>query len=96
MDTLLEEVHPIDLKAGGGSLGPIRRFADSQIQSSIDKALAQVSPGMKGASILHADDQGIALETVFGRTGAGWSAVAVVRKPWKGKFEGEAAIRFQW
>jgi hypothetical protein len=76
--------------------GALRRFADANIQSTIDKVLAEQPSGARGAVIAHADGSGLSLSTVVGRTGAGWSVVAVVRKPWKGKVEAEAALRYAW
>jgi hypothetical protein len=74
---------------------PIRRFADSHLQESIDKAIAGIPPDRHGAVIAHVDGEGVSLTTVA-RLGEHWSVVMTARDPWKGKLEGEAAVKFSW
>jgi hypothetical protein len=73
----------------------IRKFADAGIQASIDKALEHLKPGTHGAVIAYSNGDGANL-AVVGRRGEHWSVVGVLDKPWKGKLNGEAAVRFEW
>lgn len=74
--------------------GPIRRYLDSGIQASIDKALASLPEGKAGAVIAYANGEGARL-AVLGRVGiAEWTVV--VDKPWHGPVGAEAALRFSW
>ena len=75
--------------------GTIRRFADSNIQKSIDAALSTLPEGQSGAVIAYADTNGARLAT-FANLGAGWSLVGVLEKPYKGPLIAEAAVRFTW
>ena len=73
---------------------PIRRFADSGIQDAIDRQLETMPKDVHGAAIAYADRDG-ARVAVMGRKGRlGWTVVA--DKPWSGRLELEAAIRYTW
>jgi hypothetical protein len=73
----------------------IRRFTDSAIQSSIDRALSTLPAGQGGAVIAYADTKGARLAT-FAKLGGGWSLVGVLEKPYRGPLLAEAAVRFTW
>lgn len=75
--------------------GPIRRFADSRLQQSITAALAGIEPGKTGAVVAFADRDAAGLATVA-KLGDRWSVVMVGRKPYGGKLEVEAAVRWSW
>lgn len=74
---------------------PIRTFVDSGIQSSINAALAGLSPSEHGAVIAFADGDAVRLATVA-KLGHRWSVVGVLSKKYTGAFEGEAAVKFSW
>lgn len=71
----------------------IRRFTDSNIQGAIDQALKMVPPGKNGAVVAYADLEGARL-AVCAKLGPNWSVVGVLEKPWQGKLEASAAVRF--
>lgn len=78
-----------------GNPRPIRRFVDSGIQESIDRAVAGLGE-KHGAVILHMDDKKNASLTTVAKLGDHWSVVASVYKPYGTKIEGEAAAVFSW
>lgn len=73
----------------------IQKFADSGVQSAIDKALANLEPDKHGAVVAYATGEGVSL-AVVGRVGPHWSVVGVLDKPWTGKLAGQAMVRFTW
>jgi hypothetical protein len=75
--------------------GPLRRFAESRIQDSINSALAQLEPGAHGAVIAFADKDAVKLATVA-KLGPGWSVVMIGERTYKGEWGGEAAVKYQW
>jgi len=90
---------PSPTVSGEGPAAPqlvsIRMFADSKLQESIDRALATLAPGSHGAVVAYATTTGANL-AVVGKLGQRWSVVGVLSKPYDGKLEGEAAVRFSW
>lgn len=77
------------------SSGPIRRFTDSNIQAAIDKALSTLEPTQKGAVIAYATQEQVQL-AALAKLGSHWSVVGVLNKPYAGKLEAEAVVRFSW
>lgn len=77
-----------------GNQTPIRRFADSQLQESIDRAVSGLGD-KHGTVIAHADGDGASL-TVVAKMGEHWSIVAPCYRSWDGKLEGEVAVRYAW
>ncbi len=75
--------------------GPIRKFADENIQASIDSAIKTLQSGQHGAVIAYADFNEVKLAAVA-KLDEHWSVVGVLDKPYKGKLEGQAAVRFTW
>lgn len=88
-DSIVETFPPPTVKA------PIRRFADQGLQASIDRALADLGPEHHGAVVAYANGDSAKLAAVA-RVGEHWSVVGVLEKPYKGKLEGEAVVRFAW
>lgn len=77
------------------ALPGIQRFSDAKINAAIDKALLDVPEGKKGAVVAYADLSGAHL-AVVGKIGEHWSVVGVLGKPFGGRLEAEAAVRFAW
>ena len=75
--------------------GPIRRFADSGIQSAIDKALLTLPPLQHGAVVAYANQDKVSLAAVA-KLGTKWSVVGVLEKSHNGPLEAEAVVRFSW
>lgn len=73
----------------------IRRFADSSLQSSIDKALSDLPPDRRGAVVAYADLESARL-AVVARLGSNWSVVGVLSKSYSGPLAAQAAVRFTW
>lgn len=69
-----------------------RIFSDSAIQSVLDKALLSAPDGHHFAVVAHADLKEF---VVVGRFDEGpWSVAGYLKKPWDGKLEAGAEIRF--
>jgi len=74
--------------------GEIRKLADANIQGAIDKMLAQVPSGKKGAVILYANGDEVRAG-VYGKLGRNWSYVGTLGRSWStGAISGEAALAF--
>lgn len=75
----------------------IRRFTNSKLQESIDRALAELKDGERGAVLAYGNGDGVNLAAVA-RLGDQWSVVGVLSHEWKGPkpLDGEVAIRFKW
>ncbi len=74
----------------------IRALADSGIQASINKVLADLPAGKKGAVIMYASGEEVRAG-VYGRLGRNWSYCGTLSRDWKtGKIGGEAAVAFTW
>lgn len=79
--------------------GPIQRFADTGLQSQIDRAVAQLKPGSKGAWV------GYERNGTFGTAlvaklpwmgGERWSVGIGIDKPKGQGFSHEGVIKFEW
>ena len=92
MDSRLYEIPAYQI----GNSRPIRRFVDSGLQESINRALAGIDAGKHGNVILHGDLEGNASLTTVANLNDHWSIVASVARPSGGKIEGEGAIVFSW
>lgn len=75
--------------------GEIRKFADANIQASIEKALGELKDGEQGAVVAYADKDLVKL-AVVGKIGDHWSFVGNLSHTWDGTIEGDAAVRFAW
>jgi hypothetical protein len=73
----------------------IRKFADAEIQKSIDRVLQGLEEDRMGAVVAYGGRNGASL-AVMAKIGGNWSVVGVLNKPWKGELEYEAAVRFAW
>jgi hypothetical protein len=72
----------------------IRKLADANIQQSIDKMLAQVPAGKRGAVVLYANGDEVRAG-VYGKLGKNWSYVGTLGRSWStGAITGEAALAF--
>jgi hypothetical protein len=86
-DAIVEVPHP-ELEGQ-----TIRRFADSGIQSSIEKAAAQLEPGKKLAVIIYGNLQDEARFAAVARPDSHLSIVGVLEhRPGPGAWTGEAGI----
>jgi hypothetical protein len=84
----------LDIDKGDGSRGAIRRFADLNIQTAIDKAVSQLGD-KHGAAIAMADKDSAKL-AIVGRKGDHWSVVAVAEREWNGEKDFQVAVRYSW
>lgn len=91
MDQRLYEI-PADVY---GTPRPIRRFVDSGIQESIERAVAQAGSDFEHVAVVaHLDaDKTVTLSAVA-KMGAHLTIVAAGYKPYGGAWAGEAAVRF--
>ncbi len=87
---------PLVLREPGPMGQEIRRFADSGLQDSINRALSGLDSDSKGAVIFHAGVDGLTVSTVFGKKDSRWTLVQSARRDWDGKWVGEAAVRFKF
>jgi hypothetical protein len=76
---------------------PIRRFADSGIQASIDRAVSELPPGKAGAVVVYANMEQAGM-AIVGKLGARWTVVFAADRPWDGErgLEAEAQVRYSW
>jgi hypothetical protein len=78
----------------------IRQFNDSGIQKSIDRALAELPAGKKGAVVAYYDVKTRKMSgAVVARLGRNWSVVGSLRHRVGAPLadlEGGAAVRFTW
>lgn len=76
--------------------GEIRALADAGIQASINKVLADLPAGKKGAVVLYANGDEVR-GGVYGRLGKSWSYAGTLSRSWAtGKLGAEAALAFTW
>lgn len=74
----------------------IRALADAQIQASINKVLADLPAGKKGAVVMYANGDEVRAG-VYGKLGRNWSYAGTLGRNWKtGKIGAEAAVAFTW
>lgn len=78
----------------------IRQFNDSGIQKSIDRALADLPKGRKGAVVAYYNHKSRTVSgAVVARIGRNWSVVGSLRHKVGARLkdlEGGAAVRFAW
>jgi hypothetical protein len=74
----------------------VRRFADSNLQAAIDRALAAVPADQSGAVVAHADGTGASLSVFARLPGNHWSIAAAAFRSWEGDLKGEVDVRFTW
>jgi hypothetical protein len=92
MDPLAAAPEIIKLQMDGHE---IRRFADAGIQDAVNRAVAGIPEGRKGAVIFDGGRDGIRA-TAVAKLGDHWSIAMTERRAWDGKFSGEAAAVFSW
>lgn len=73
--------------------GPIRRFLNSDIQKTIDDAMAQLPADKRIAAIAHADLDGASV-SIVARLGVQWTVAAGAFKKYKGAMGAEAIVRW--
>lgn len=97
--------NPTPVIAGAGASYPyiedptrpgIRLFNDAAVQKVLDEKIAALPDGAHGAVIAHADTQGNATLSVVGKKGDHWTFVGEVDHSPKGKFSGQAEVRYTW
>lgn len=71
----------------------IRRFADSNIQESINKVLSRMEPGKRVALIVNADLKSIGGAFMI-KLGENWSFMTIGHKAYHGEFGLEAILKF--
>lgn len=73
----------------------VRVFSNETIQKAVNDALATIPEGKKGAVLAVADLEGARL-VAAARLSSGWSIVGILDKPWNGKLNALAEVRFEW
>jgi hypothetical protein len=74
----------------------IRHLADAGIQASINKVLADLPAGKKGAIVLYADGDEVR-GGIYGKLGRSWSYAGTLSRRWDtGAIGAEAAVAFTW
>jgi len=71
---------------------PRRIFSDAAIQSALDKALLSAPDGSHFSVVAHADLKEFVLVTRYDQ--GPWSVAGYLKKPWDGKLEVGAEVRF--
>lgn len=88
------------VKTEGWGGQEIRKFNDSGIQASIDRALSDLPKGKKGAVVAYYDHRSRTVSgAVVARVGRNWSVVGSLRHKVGtplSELEGGAAVRFAW
>lgn len=82
----------------------IRKFADAQVQASMESVLKQLPANKAGAVVMYADEKGVR-GAVYGRKAGKffgllppgeWSYVGTLGVTYKGVLEGGAAVAYSW
>lgn len=84
---------PAVIKSTNGAGEEIRRFADSNLSASIDKALSQIPEGHKIAVVADANLKGAGGAVMY-KIGSDWSFVTTVHKDFGGDLSAGAVVRW--
>ena len=89
-------VRALSIDRGNGFADDLRRFNDSNLQGEVERALAQLPAGARGALVGHSsfEKAGLALAA---RLPAGWSIGGFVDYHYSSKdLKGGAWVQFKW
>lgn len=71
--------------------GPLRKFADSRIQQSMEAIVSAIPRGKRGVLIGVLTEEGVKSMAAI-KLRKGWSVMGAIEREWDGDFEGEIAL----